>query len=78
MVENSLIANGPLFKPWLEYQTVIGHLNNEFFIYPLLAMHSLLVTLNVTEYLIGINQRLNSLYTVNANINYIILMKSKL
>ena len=47
-------------------------------IYPLPAMHSLLVTLNVTEYLIGINQRLNSLYPVNANINYIILMKSKL
>ena len=29
-----------------------------FYFYPLPAMHSLLVTLNVAAYLIGINQRL--------------------
>ena len=36
-------------------------------------MRSLLITLYMTEYLIGNNQRLNSSYPVNININYVIM-----
>ena len=44
-------------------------------IYPLPAIHSLLVTLYVTEYLIGINQRIKELLTFLGEVTKAILRR---